>query len=168
VSQPGIHVQHWALATLIRSHGNREAFDLFEVSYELTVLADTEFPRRVARMDMFLRVYAADAGQTELRIGVYHEHRSGRWQFRNEYTGPRLVLALPDPGEVVHSRSVRLPNVSLGGVGLHAVALFSRPQADDEGDDEPPPWNSDATPWDPDESGRTFAAVEYFYVVRPT
>ncbi len=151
MSQPGIQVQHWALTTLIRSHGSREVFDLYEVSYELTVPADTEFPRTVPRVDMFLRVFATDAGLTRLRVG--------------EYDDPRHVLALPDPGEVVHSRSFRMPNVSLGGVGSHAVALFARPLAD--APDDTIPWNPNATPWDPDEPGWEFAAVEFFYVVRP-
>jgi hypothetical protein len=30
------------------------------------------------------------------------------------------------------------------------------------------PWNPNETPWDPDEPGWEFAAVEFFYVVRPT
>lgn len=168
MSQPGIQVQHWALTTLARSYGGREAFDLFEVAYELTVPADTEFPRTIPRLDMFLRVFATDAGPTRLRVRVYHEPRPGRWQLRSEYGDPRHVMALPDPGEVVHSRSFRMPNVSLGGVGLHAVALFTRPVGDEPDGDDPPAWNVDATPWDPDEYGWEFAAVEYFYVVRPT
>lgn len=52
MSQPVIQVQNWMPMTLSRSHGSREVFDL----YELTVPADTEVPRVVTRLDMFLRL----------------------------------------------------------------------------------------------------------------
>lgn len=113
-------------------------------------------------------MFATDAGPTQRRVGINDEQHPGRWQHQNDYGGPRFVLQLPDPGEVVHRRSVRLPYVSLGGVGLHAVALFSRPLADDTDFDEPAAWNPNATPWDPDEPGWEFAAVEFIYVERPT
>lgn len=164
--EPAVRVQHWALATVIRRHGFQEVFDLLEVRYELVVPPDTEFPRLIHRLDMFLRVFATDAGPTRFRVLVHHEVRPGRWQLRNDFDDPRHVLDLPAAGTVVHSRSVRLPNVMLGGIGTHAISLYLRPDDDPAADDEWPPWNPDPLPWDPDEDGWRFAAVEFLYVVR--
>lgn len=164
--EPAVRVQHWALATLIRRHGTREVFDLLEVGYELVVPPDTEFPRTIYRLDMFLRVFATDAGPTRFRVRVHHEARPGRWQLRNDFDDPRQVLDLPAVGPIVHSRSVRLPNVMLGGTGTHAISLYLRPDDDPAADDEWAPWNPDPLPWDPDEDGWRYAAVEFLYVVR--
>ena len=133
---------------------------------ELVVPPDTEFPRTIYRLDMFLRVFATDAGPTRFRVRVHHEARPGRWQLRNDFDDPRQVLDLPAVGPIVHSRSVRLPNVMLGGTGTHAISLYLRPDDDPAADDEWAPWNPDPLPWDPDEDGWRYAAVEFLYVVR--
>jgi hypothetical protein len=163
--EPAVRVQHWALATVIWQHGSNEVFDLLEVRYDLVVPPDTEFPRWVSRLDMFLRVFAEDAGPTRYRVRVFHQTWSGRWDLRKDYDHPRQVLPLPVAGEATYSGPVRLANVSLGGTGVHAIVLFLRPDDDSEIDD-PAPWNPDPTPWEPDEPGWTFGAVEYIYVVR--
>jgi hypothetical protein len=137
----GIRVRHCVLTTLIRQHGSRPVFDLLEVSYEHEVPPDTEFPKVVPKFDLFLRVVADSAGPTRVRIRVHHWSR-GRWSLVNEFGSNRLPL--PTNGTVVHSRSFRLPNVRLTGIGLYAVVVYLRPARQ---------------PW-----GR--GAVEYFQVVR--
>jgi hypothetical protein len=122
-----IAVQHCILATVTKRHGTRPVFDLLEVAYEYTVPADTEFPKFVSKLDLFLRVLARSAGPTQLRIRVYRRRRRRQWERVNDFFSPNRVLSFPRNRTVVLSDSFRLPNVKLTGTGLYAVRVFFRP-----------------------------------------
>ena len=157
-------VQHRVLSRLVRQHGTRQVFDLHEVAFEVDVPAEFEFPRTLSRLDMFLRVAAADAGPTRVRIRVHHEQPRGRWKLRHDLQDARYVIPFPMSARVVHDQPFRLSGVRLEGPGMHAVTVYFRPESDDAADG----WNPNTTPWDPDEAGWEFGAVEYFRVVRGT
>jgi hypothetical protein len=88
MSRPSIAVQHCILTTLTRQHGSRPVFDLLEVQYEYTVPADTEFPKRVPKFDLFLRVIARSAGIVGYRFRVRRRIRRGQWDVPSEYNAP--------------------------------------------------------------------------------
>lgn len=121
-----VAVQHCVLATLARQHASRPVFDLLEVSYEVSVPPDTEFPRIVARFDLFLRVVAKRAGPTRLRIRVRRRIRRGSWDLVNDFFSPNTRLPFPKNRTVVFSQPVRLPNVKLTGTGLYAIQVYFR------------------------------------------
>ena len=122
-----IAVQHCVLATLARQHASRPVFDLLEVAYEVSVPPDTEFPRIVARFDLFLRIVARRAGATELRIRVRRRVRRGEWELVNDFYSPGAGFPFPANGTVVFSQPIRLPNVKLTGEGLYAICVYFRP-----------------------------------------
>lgn len=129
MNRPGtIAVQHCVLATIARQHATRPVFDLLEVAYEVSVPPDTEFPRIVARFDLFLRVFARGAGPTRLRIRVRRRVRRGVWDLVNDFYSPNTRLPLPANRTVVFSQPIRLPNVKLTGVGLYAISVHFRPR----------------------------------------
>ena len=122
-----IAVQHCVLAALARQHASRPVFDLLEVAYEVSVPPDTEFPRVVARFDLFLRVVARRAGSTRLRVRVRRRVRRGLWELVNDYYAPNTRLPFPSNRTVVFSQPIRLPNVKLTGAGLYAITVYFRP-----------------------------------------
>jgi hypothetical protein len=76
-----------------------------------------------------------------------------------------------------------LPYATLEGYGLYAVTIYFRRIDSDDGTDDSVPEESEETwekpslemeetgnailPWDPEEPGWVFGAVDYFYVVNP-
>ena len=165
--QSDVEVQHWVRAALVQQVTAQTSYNLFEVAVDYTVPADTEFPKIVPYLDMFIRVVGRSAGETRVMIRVHHEHRPGRWTLRNDFEQPRHQLPLPPDQTVFLSRPVRLANVSLGGTGLYAVSVYFRPVIEPEESDGFY-WDRDETPWDPDEPEWAFGAVEYFRVRRPS
>jgi hypothetical protein len=140
-----IDVQHAVLTTLVRQHAAHPVFDLLEVRYDVTVPADTEFPRTIPKFDFYLRIVARAAGPTRLRIRVRRRNHQGTWERVNEYV-PNRPLPFPRDRTVVHSQPVRLPHVKLTGTGLYAIKVYFRPPGER--------WS--------------VGAVEYFRVVRAT
>lgn len=134
--QPRVEVQHWVRAILIQQPSARLEFNLFEVAIDYTVPADTEFPRIVTRLDMFLRVVSRRAGPTRVRIRVHHENRPGRWDLRYDVERVQNRLLLPSDRVVFHDRPFCLAHVSLGGTGLYAVSIYFRPVDEPEEPDE--------------------------------
>jgi hypothetical protein len=144
MSRPGgIDVLHCILATLVRQHGSRSVFDLLEVTYEVTVPPDTEFPKLIAKFDVFLRLVGRSAGPTRFRIRVHRRVSRGVWELVNDFR-PHRRLPFPSGRTAVLSQPVRLQNVKLTGTGLYAIRVFFRPAK----------WK-----WE-------LGAVEYFRVVR--
>ncbi len=162
MSQPRIEVQHWLLARTVRAYGaSITESDLLGVAFEYAVPPDTEFPSRRGPVVAFLRVTARSAGVVEFLAQVHHERRPGVWQPVNRFADRGRPLVLPVGRTVVLSESIRLPHVRLEGTGVYAVTIYFRP----DGPDDPPP-GADPTPWDPDEPGWVFGAVDYFRVVK--
>lgn len=123
-----VDVQHCLLATTAKRHGTHPVFDLLEVRYEQAVPPDTEFPKFIAKFDLFLRVVGRSAGPTRLRIRVSRRLRRGVWELVNDFHDPSQRLPLPRSRTVVASDSFRLPNVKLTGMGLYAVRVYFRPR----------------------------------------
>lgn len=165
--QADVEVQHWMRAAVVQQVTGQQAHNLFEVAIDYTVPADTEFPRIVPFLDMFIRVVGRCAGETRVRIRIHHEVRPGRWALRNDYEQVRHRLPLPPDRIVFYDRLIRLPNVSLDGTGLYAVSVYFRP-VDEHEELDGFYWDRDETPWDPDEPEWEFGAVEYFRVRRPS
>ena len=121
-----IDVLHCLLATLARQHGSRSVFDLLEVTYEVTVPPDTEFPKLIAKFDLFLRLVGRSAGPTRFRIRVHRRVSRGVWELVNDYR-PNRRLQFPPSRTAVLSQPVRLQNIKLTGTGLYAIRVFFRP-----------------------------------------
>jgi hypothetical protein len=161
-------VQHAILTRLVRQHSDRSVFDLLEVSYDYAVPADTEFPREVPQLDLFLRLIATDAGPTQLQVRLYHVNPRGELDLRKGWFDATRPLPFPEVGRVCLDRTFRLINVSLGGPGLHAIAVYFRPVPDaSAAESGEPEWNPDEDETVYDIPGWQTGAVEYFNVVRP-
>lgn len=162
MSQQPISVFHWVVARTVRTYGSAppEA-DLLGVALKYAVPADTEFPSERRNVALYLRLTARSAGTTEFLIQTHYERRADVWERVARLADGGRPINLPDDREVDWVEGFRLPFIRLPGPGLYAVTIYFRPADDD-------PWDvSDETPWEPDEPGWLFGAVDYFWVARP-
>jgi hypothetical protein len=118
-----VTVHHFVVAGLARPQDpNWRACDLFSVSHWRDVPADTEFPFRVPRMDVFARFYLTRARPTEFRIRVVWLHPPDDLPRVLGYFGPFVVPFARDAS--ARDCSFNLHNLRLQGVGVHRVELL--------------------------------------------
>ena len=112
-----VAVHHFVVADYVRPHGPTwRTSDLLGVSHWREVPPDTEFPRTVARMQIFARFYLSRARPTEFRVRVWWlDHPSGEPELIGDY-GPYLVPFTPDV--TARDYSFNLHNIQLQGMGL--------------------------------------------------
>lgn len=118
-------VQHCILATTVRQYGSRRTSDLLGVDYFFDVPVDTEFPRRIPRLELFVRFFATSPKRTRLLVTITHlDATSPRRQpvYRNLFDLP----GVSDPGSVVFDRTFKLHNVVVPAEGRYEVRIARR------------------------------------------
>jgi hypothetical protein len=140
-----LDVQVCLLNATTRRYGPHPTSDLLGVDYRMAVPPDTEFPRVVPRLDLFVRFVVAGVGPTEIEIRVIRLDDDG--SVRERVSSFRHTVPFA-PTERVREHSFRLANVRLTGEGLYAVRIGRRVRAG---------WRG--VRW------RTLGS-DYFYVVR--
>jgi hypothetical protein len=119
-----VAVHHFVANLTTRQYGPHPTSDLLGVDYVHSVPADTEFPRWLAKVDLFTRFYLTAAKPTEFLIRVsWRDAPSSRQPCRRTY-GPFTILFAPT--DVVHDHAFRLVNVQLDGPGRYDVFLYHR------------------------------------------
>jgi len=173
MSRHGIVVHHWILAKTVSMFGTVPESNILGVAYEYSVPLDTEFPKERRGAVMLLRVGAHSAGVTEVLIQVHRQLRPNVWELTTSVSDPR-PLVFPQDRTVVFATSIRVPHMQLTGEGLYAVTVYFRaisPEESDEDQNEKTvsEWDDSANdeaagplPWDPEEPGWVFGAVDSF------
>jgi hypothetical protein len=166
-SEQRVDIQHCTLTRVTTRQGSLPIYNLLEVCYDYHVSPDTEFPKIVPRFDLFVRWISKNAGRIDVRFRVHYINRRGEFELMNDWVDPSRILSFPEQSRVVRDQSIRLPNMRLGGPGLHAIVVHCRLIPDPLTEEsEIFDFNEEATDFDI-EGWRT-AAVEYVNVVRPT
>jgi hypothetical protein len=93
------------------------------VDYTFTLPPDAEFPRIIARMDLFVRFFVAGVGVTQVEVRVIRLNDDGS-VYQQVTAYPFTVNFAPT--DRVREMSFRLPNVRLTGEGLYAVRIGRR------------------------------------------
>lgn len=124
-----VAVHHFVANLTTRQYGPHPTSDLLGVDYVHEVPADTEFPRWLARVDLFARFYLMDANPCEFYVRAwwldYPRRRKGK--FIDQF-GPFTVNFVP--GETVRDHVFRVVNLQLPGVGRYALRLVRPKTAD--------------------------------------
>jgi hypothetical protein len=148
MGRPRLDVQHCVVNMTTRQYGPHPTSDLLGVDYFHTVPADTEFPRTVARLELFVRFFGAGLRPTQVRVTVSRLNPDGTDRDQcYDHTFPVCTTALPGP--VVIDRGYKLLNVQLPGEGEYAVRVLQAVKRR----------------WEPRPGWRVLAA-EYFWVER--
>ncbi|MFO0821835.1 MAG: hypothetical protein U0792_01745 [Gemmataceae bacterium] len=178
--RPGVQVHHWLVTKQARTYGSVPESDLLGVAHNYPIPPDTEFPKSRRPLVMFLRVFSQRAGLVDFLIQIHWQMGTGEWKRTTLFSDPNRPFVFPPDREILYADWIRLPYATLQGYGLYAVTIyFRRIEADDEEGqpeaDQPDTWEEsqvDVTPfevepmpWDPEETGWVFGAVDYFYVV---
>jgi hypothetical protein len=146
-----LRVKHCVLNRTTRQYGSHPASDLLEVDYFYTVPADTEFPRVLGRLELFLRLLARDKLQGRLLITVSThgtDEASGRVIFRRRVLLPTVVSL----GPILVDKPYKLMNVVVPAEGTYVVRVLRRQKT---------------RSWDGKARWRLLA-TEHFYVERAT
>jgi hypothetical protein len=145
-----LRVQHCVVNMTTRQYGPNPTSDLLGVDYFHTVPADTEFPRTLAKLELFVRMFGTDGIAGQVRITVSHLHPDGMDRelvYRKTFALPASVAR----GLVVLDRAFKLINVLLPGEGTYAVRVTRRVRR---------PWEA--------KPGWRILAADYLYVSRAT
>lgn len=117
-----VSVHHFVANLTTKQYGAHPTSDLLGVDYWYEVPADTEFPRRIARMDFFTRFYLLKAKPVEFFVWVlWLDTPTRRPRILGRY-GPELVGFRPD--ETIRDHVFKAINLQLQGAGLHRVVLL--------------------------------------------
>lgn len=132
-----VAVHHFVANATTTQSGLHPTSNLLGVDYWHDVPADTEFPRRIARMDLFTRFYLAKAKLVVFFVWVlWVDPPKGKPRVLGRY-GPESLAFRPE--ETVRDHVFKVFNLQLKGVGRHRILLLR---------EKPPGW-----------SGRRFALV---------
>jgi len=118
--RPRVTVQLCVVNKLTRQYGPEPDSDLLGVSFLRSYSPDTEFPRTVRRLDVFVRFFLSNAGSTRIAVRVWRLNSDGSNRERvNEY----FFDVAFQRDEVFRDRVFRLINVRLPGEGDYAVRV---------------------------------------------
>jgi hypothetical protein len=118
-------VQYCVLTRTTRQYGPHPTSDLLGVDYLYVVPADTEFPRRLGPLELFVRFVCDGRFAGRVRVTVTRRHPDGTDRERVYWR----VFALPtlqSPGPFVVDRTFKLQNVVVPGEGSYVVRLSRR------------------------------------------
>lgn len=119
-----VSVHHFVANLTTRQYGPHPTSDLLGVDYVHEVPADAEFPRWLARVDLFTRFYLRRAAPVDFWVRVWWlDAPRQRTRFVEQF-GPFPVPF--QAHETVRDCVFRLANVPLPGVGLYAIRLTRR------------------------------------------
>jgi hypothetical protein len=123
-----VTVHHFVANTTTTQSGLHPTSNLLGVDYWHDVPADTEFPRRIGRMDLFTRFYIRKAKPVEFFVRVlWLDTPTGTPRIIGRY-GPELVSFRPD--ETVRDHVFKVIHLQLEGTGRHRILLLrERPDA---------------------------------------
>ncbi len=115
-----------SVATTVRQYGSHPTSDLLGVDYFYRVPADTEFPKLIPQLDLFVRFRTSDLVRPVrllLTLSYLDEQGDDRLEvYRREVT----FSALTPPGEYVVPRSYKLTGLSAPGEGIYCVRILRR------------------------------------------
>jgi hypothetical protein len=145
-----LHVQHCIVNATTRQYGSGPTSDLLGVDYFRTVPADTEFPKSLSKLELFVRFIGDDGIGGRVRITISRLSVSG--EDRELVYRTLFDIATPGvSGRVVHDRGFKLINVLIPGEGTYAVRVMRGVRR---------PWEA--------KRGWQVLAVEYFHIARAT
>lgn len=112
-----------ALASVVRQYGPGPMSDLLGVEFCRTVPADTEFPKQIASMDLFVRFFVVTPGDAKFRVEI--------WQLSRTFEAVALVERYAFtrsflPGQRSSDVSFRLPHAEFPNAGDYSVVLKQR------------------------------------------
>ncbi len=145
-----LHVQHCVVNMTTRQYGTHPTSDLLGVDYFHTVPADTEFPRTLGKLELFVRFFGTDGVAGRVRVTVSHLKPGGT---DRELVYSKLFdLATSNVrGSVVLDKGFKLINMLIPGEGTYAVRVTRRVRHSWEAR---PRWR--------------VLAIDYLYIVRAT
>lgn len=121
-------VQHCVVARTVRQYGGHPTSDLLGVDYIYAVPSDTEFPKSIPQLDLFVRFRTSDLLRPVrllLTISYLDEYGDDKSEvFRRE----AIFEAPASPGEYVVPRGYRLTGWSAPGEGVYCVRVLRRTQ----------------------------------------
>ncbi|MDY3555582.1 hypothetical protein R5W24_004725 [Gemmata sp. JC717] len=143
-----LRVQHCVVNMTTRQYGPNPTSDLLGIDYFHTVPADTEFPRTLAKLELFVRFFGTDGVSGRVRVTVSYLWPDGT---DRELVYRRLFdVAVHDvTGPVVLDRGFKLINVLVPGEGTYAMRVTRRVRR---------PWEAN--------SGWRVLAADYIQIAR--
>jgi hypothetical protein len=118
-----LDVHYCVLNALTRRYGPTQTSDLLGVNYIVAVPPDTEFPRLLPTMDLFVRFFVSGVPSAAFAIRVYWLGPDGRpVRLLNKF---RSSLHF-DPAARIEDHAFRLQGIEVAGSGIHAVRLYRR------------------------------------------
>lgn len=120
-----LRVQHCVVNLTTRQYGPNPTSDLLGVDYFHTVPADTEFPRSLRKLELFVRFFGTDGAAGRVRVTVTRLWPDGS---DRELVYRRLfdVSVQGASGAVVLDRGFKLVDGLVPGEGVYAVRVARR------------------------------------------
>ncbi|VTU01529.1 unnamed protein product [Gemmataceae bacterium] len=120
-----LRVQLCVVNATTRQYGPNPTSDLLGVDYFRTVPADTEFPRTVGKLELFVRFFGTDGAPGCVRVTVARLNPDGTT--RDLVYLRRFDLAAAGVrGSVILDKGFKLLNVLVPGEGTYAVRVLRR------------------------------------------
>lgn len=116
-----LRVQHCVVNMTTRQYGPNPTSDLLGVDYFHTVPADTEFPRTLSKLELFVRFFGNDGISGSVRVTVSRLAPDGTDRelvYRRSFD----VTVAGVSGQVVLDRGFKLVNVLVPGEGTSPCA----------------------------------------------
>jgi hypothetical protein len=123
-----VRVHAFLAAATVSQSGLHPTSNLLGVDYWHEVPADAEFPRTIARLDLFTRFYLQNASPTEFIITIRWLDSPSRQERRPVRFGPFVVNF--QRNEFVRDHSFRAINIRLSGVGRYSIRLVREVKPD--------------------------------------
>lgn len=124
--RPRYRVQLCVLSSSASRYGPYPAYNLLGVEYFRSYLPDTEFPRTISQVSLFVRLFLEPPNPTDpfnVVIQVWRLKPDGADREQvNNFTFPVQV----DRDAAAHSHAFRLRNVHIPGEGQYAVRVCRR------------------------------------------
>ncbi len=117
-----LRVLNCMLAQTVRQYGPHPTSDLLGVDYFYDLPADTEFPRRLGPLELFVRFLVSGPLVGRVRLSITRLHLDGTDRDR-VYWKMSDLPAVPNPGLVVIDHGFKLRNVVVPGEARYAVRV---------------------------------------------
>lgn len=125
MSRPRFSVLLCVVNQTTRQYGPYPTSDLLGVDYFYRVPANTEFPKWVPKLELFVRFVGHDVTPATVSVAIVRLHPDGT--DRDEVYRKRFAVPFSgQPGQVVLDLSYKLMNIVLPSDGVFAVRVLRR------------------------------------------